>query len=214
MPTLTIAVNNENKNLCEHYGEITCQQVQAAATMYLTANNRDAQNSDQIINCLRKSLTTKAYARITNDKEHYVINVHNEDIYDGPCFLKTLIDIAYMNTHSSMAVIHHNLLSFDIYMHNLKDSDITTFHRYVKDNINWLAAAGETTNDLLVNLFKAYDYVKDKKFLTWVTNKHDHWLEGTLNLPANGVALMELADNYYKDSVATGNWLKLTDDQE
>jgi len=83
-----------------------------------------------------------------------------------------------------------------------------------KVNINRLAAAGETTNDLLVNLFKAYDSVKDKKFLTWVTNKHDHWLEGTLNLPVNGVALIELADNYYKDSVATGNWLKLTDDQE
>ena len=39
MPTLTLTANNEHKNLCEHYGEVTCQQVQTAATTYLTAND-------------------------------------------------------------------------------------------------------------------------------------------------------------------------------
>ena len=214
MPTLTLTVNNERKNLCEHYGEITRAVVQAAATTYLTAHDRNAQNSDQIFNCLRQSLTPEAYAKVANEKQYYRITVQGEVIDDGPCFLKALIDIAYTNTRSSAAVIRHNLSSLDTYMLGLKDSDIVAFHKYVKDNVNRLAAAGETTNDLLVNLFKAYKCAKDKNFLTWVQIKRDNWLEGTLPLTTNGVALMELAENYYKDSLARGDWLKLTKDQE
>ena len=39
MPTLTFTLNGEQKNLCEHYGEISRQDVRTAATTYLTAND-------------------------------------------------------------------------------------------------------------------------------------------------------------------------------
>jgi len=183
-------INGEQKNLCEHYGEISRQEVRTAATTYLAANDRNAQNSDQIFNCLCQSLTPEAYSKVANEKQTYTIRVRNEDIYDGVCFLKAIIDIVYTNTHSSAAVIS----SLDTYMATLKDSNIVAFHHYVKDNVNKLTAAGESTNDLLVNLFKAYRSVKDKAFLTWVASKKSNWLEGTLQLATNRTALMELAE--------------------
>ena len=185
-----------------------------AATTYLAANDQNAQNSDQIFNCLRQSLTPEVYSKVANEKQTYTIRVRNEDVYDGVCFLKAIIDIAYTNTRSSATVIRYNLSSLDTYMATLKDSDIVAFHRYVKDNVNKLAAAGESTNDLLVNLFKAYRSVKDKAFLAWVASKKSNWLKGTLPLATNGTALMELAEGFYKDAVATGEWLKLTDEEE
>jgi len=214
LPTLMFTINGEQKNLCEHNGEISRQEVQTAATTYLAANDQNAQQCDQIINCLHQSLTPEAYSKVANEKQTYTIRVGNEDIYDGVCFLKAIIDIAYTNTRSSTADIQYNLSSLDTYMVTLKDSDIVAFHRYVKDNINKLAAAGESTNDLLVNLFKAYRSVKDKAFLTWVASKKSNWLEGTLQLATNGTALMELAEGFYKDSIATGEWLKLTNEEE
>ena len=85
-----------------------------------------------------------------------MIVVGNETIADGPCFLKAVIDAAYTNTRSSSAVIRAMLASLDDYMKTLKDSNIETFNQHVKDNLKKLAAAGESSNDLLTNLFKAY----------------------------------------------------------
>ena len=126
----------------------------------------------------------EAYAKVANEKTHYTITINNEGIYDDPCSLKAIIDISYTNMHSSTTVIRHNLSSLNTYMTVLKDSDIVAFHKYVNDNLNDLAAAGESTSDLLVNLFKAYKCARDTNFLTWAQNKWEVWLEGTLNLRA------------------------------
>ena len=75
-------------------------------------------------------------------------------------------------------------------------------------------AAGETTNDLLVNLFKAYCAVKDKPFMSWVAHKCSAWYEGTLLLDTNGNQLIKLAEGYYKDAVATGEWMHLTNEEQ
>jgi hypothetical protein len=49
-------------------------------------------------------------------------------------------------------------------MRTLEDSNIVKFNQYVKDNVQELMAAGETTLHLLVNLFNGYREAKDKPF--------------------------------------------------
>ena len=49
-----------------------------------------------------------------------------------------------------------NLTNLDWYMEALEQNDIMRFNEYIKAQIKLLAAAGETTSDLLMNLFKAY----------------------------------------------------------
>ena len=167
-----------------------------------------------MFHCLSSSLTADAYAKVVTEDHQYTHQVDNYPVHDGPCFLKVIVDSAYINTRSSSAVIRTNLSNLDKYMESVKDSNIETFNHYVKENVKQLAAAGETTSDLLVNLFKAYRCVKDKAFVAWVANKRSSWYEGTLVLEANGNELMELAESYYKDAIATSEWLKLSDDEQ
>ncbi len=91
---------------------------------------------------------------------------------------------------SNTTVARSNLSSLGKYMSELPDSNITTFHVYVKENLQELAAAKETTMDLLVNLFKGYREVKDKKFHTWIQNINDQWLDRVVVFQPNGLSLM------------------------
>jgi hypothetical protein len=61
--------------------------------------------------------------------------------------------------------------------------------------INSLAARGETTQDLLTNLFKGYQAVNDKIFFSYIGRKLEKYKEGEL---INSEELMQLGDNKYK----------------
>ena len=199
--------------LTDHYGEITHMEVKEKAVIYLTTSNRTAQNSNQLFHCISHSLMAEAYNKVANKSEHYVLTIDGEQINDGPCFLKAVVDSAFTNTRSSSAIIRTNLTSLNRHMDVLEQNDIMKFNDYIKAPIKLLAAAEETTSDLLINLFKAYKNTKDKQFTTWVTNKANSWKEGTLQLNPNGVELMDCAKNYFKDSKSTGEWLKLTKEE-
>ena len=120
---------------------------------------------------MSNSLTPDTYAKVVHEDTQYLIEVGDEIIADDPCLLKVVINAAYTNTRSSSAVIRAMLASLDDHMKPLKDSNIKTFNQHVKDNQKKLVAAGESSNDLLMNLFKAYKCAKDKQFIAWVNIK-------------------------------------------
>ncbi len=64
-------------------------------------------------------------------------------------------------------------------------------------------ARGETTNDLLANLFKAYKAVSDREFVTYIHKKEDEYEEGAEIKPD---ALMLLADNKFKTYKQAQTW--------
>jgi hypothetical protein len=70
----------------------------------------------------------------------------------------------YTNTLNNAAVARSNLAILGQYMRSLEDSSIMSFNKYIKENVQELAAAGEKTMDLLVNLFNGYREAKDKPF--------------------------------------------------
>jgi len=120
---------------------------------------------------MSNSLTPDAYAKVFNKDMQFLIEVSDKTITDGPCFLKAVIDAAYTNTRSSSVVIRAMLTSLDDYMKTLKDSNIETFNQHVKDNLKKLASAGESSNDLLMNLFKAYQCAKKNNSLLGSTSR-------------------------------------------
>ena len=154
-------------------GEITQDQIQQQAVTYLTENTHNSQNSEQLFHCMSNSLTPDAYAKVVKKDMQYLVAVSDMIIADSPCFLKAVIDVAYTNTRSSSVVIRAMLASLNDYMKTLKDSNIETFNQHVKDNLKKLVAAGESSNDLLMNLFKAYQCTKDKQFVAWVNISRD-----------------------------------------
>jgi hypothetical protein len=61
--------------------------------------------------------------------------------------------------------------------------------------LDTLASRGETTQDLLTNLFKGYGSCSDKTFVEYIAKKQDEYDEGKSFTPAR---LMQLADMKYR----------------
>jgi len=121
--------------------------------------------------CLRKSITSKLHAKVSVNQTRYYLTIPGPSpqdpvtkYQDGICFLEAIIDETYTNTLNNAAVVRSNLATLGQYMRTLEDSNIVSFNKYVKENVQELAAAGETIMDLLVNLFNGYREAKDKPF--------------------------------------------------
>jgi hypothetical protein len=170
MAMLTFNLGNPpvQKNLIKHYEELTRQQVQQQALTYLGTGDRRDQNSDMIFNCLCKSITKEVLTTVFAEPERYMFVLAIESLKGGPCFLKAVIDRTYMNMLANTAKTRENLVSLKEYMESLPESNITEFNKYVKNQLETLAAGGETTSDLITNLFKGYSHAKDKDFCIWI----------------------------------------------
>jgi hypothetical protein len=141
-----------------------------------------------MFNCLRKSVTKKVLDIVFTQPDRYTFTVPGdpEPLEDGPSFLKAIIDHNYTNTE---------------------------FNKCVKKQMETLAAGGETTNDLVTNLFKGYSHAKDKDFHEWIKAKKRAYFDKTLNIHPNCTDFMELVENYYKDACTAGEWMQHDDEQ-
>ena len=70
-----------------------------------------------------------------------------------------------------------NLNSLDDYLASV-EHDIIKFNQYVQFQLRLLRSRGQRTEDLLLNLFKAYSKCSDKAFAAYVKRKEDAHLEG------------------------------------
>ena len=96
-----------------------------------------------------------------------------------------------------------NLTNLDEYM-TTNGSDIVAFNAYVQSQIDGLAARGEVTSDLLVNLFKGYKMVKDRPFLDYLQTIENGHEDGSAVVDAPN--LMLRAVNFYKNRLTRKQW--------
>ena len=83
-------------------------------------------------------------------------------------------------------------------------TDIVAFNAYVQSQVDGLAARGEITNDLIVNLFKGYRAMKDQAFLDYlqmIENAHE---DGTVAPPR--LAVMSVCRHAATPIDPTGTW--------
>lgn len=199
MPTLTINRNGEGHNLIDDYGALSYEDVMTHVQTYIGQQNRNAQNSMQIYECVSSSLTEAALAKVSLESTKYVIN----NTTDGVLFLKVVIGLSHIDTRATVSAIRMRLSSLDTKMAELQDN-IIEFNEHVKTLVSSLQARGERTLDLLVNLFKGYKAVSDKKFVQYIEQREDEYNDGRLNLTAD--ELMTAAELKYKTMVENGLW--------
>ena len=171
--TLTVPSQGIVYNLIDEYGTVSLEDVRRRAMIYHGRQTRSAQNSVQILNCLTATLTETARARVALESESYTINGSP----DGVLYLKVILRLAHIDTKATVNVIRTRLSTLDTKMAELQD-DIITFNEYVKTQRAALSARGETTFDLLVNLFKAYKVVGDSAFQRYIEAKENTYNEG------------------------------------
>jgi hypothetical protein len=196
------------RNLIDDYGNITLSQVRDNATPYVNQQVRSWQNSHQMKVCIFDSLTKDFQNRVNLDKEKWHIGAQAHA--DGACLLKVVISLSYPDTQATTSHIRTQLTKTDVKIKEL-NFDIIKFNDWAKEQLAALAARGETTTDLMVNLFKGYEAVPDKEFLTYIASKKSRYEEGK---PLTTDELMELAQNKYKNKKQAQTWNTPTEEQE
>jgi hypothetical protein len=125
-------------------------------------------------------------------------------IESGLLYMKKLLDTAHANTRAITAHARNNVVGLDVYMSNLPDSDIKEFNKYVKQQLQTLTAHGETTHDLVTNLFKSYLSVKCEKFVLFIERKKDSYNANYIDFRHE--KLMVVAEKYYDLLKLAGAW--------
>ena len=191
------------KNLCEQYGLITLAQVRDHAQTYEGARDRDAQNASQMYDFLESSLTEEAKALVLSDYADYtIITADGTQVSNGPCFLKVIIRDTTVDTRSTIFHIRENLNHLEGKMLEVS-YDIEAFNVYVTGQVEQLAARGESSSDLLINLFAAFMAVPDKKFVEYIEKQKDKFDEGE---DVTTKFLMQVALTKYKDRKRSDTW--------
>ena len=175
---------------------------------------RDAQMSQQMLACIRNSISDECALKVENSGMEPAITIkkgtHEKTIEDGPTFLKIMISRITIDSRSTVTYIRSMLSDLDKHMVRF-DCDVTQFNDFVKTQIDALQARGETSNDIMVNLFKGYKAITDSQFKQYIAQKINEYDEGS-NITKE--RLMNLAENKYKTLVRAGEWKAPDEDQK
>jgi hypothetical protein len=163
--------------------------------------------------CLLNSLSLDFLKTITSESATYhvpALLASNGAVPAGALLLKLIISNAHVDSRATVTFIRNSLRKLDAKMIQL-DSNVVEFNLYVKAQVLSLAQRGETTTDLLVNLFEGYKAADDVEFKDLLKRKENEYNEGkdvtVQNLMADMVAK-------YRSRVLHKEWSAPTKEQE
>jgi hypothetical protein len=128
-----------------------------------------------LMQCLMASITKTVYSRISHLESKRTITRESDKraIFDGVCYLKTIIDCYHVNTRSSTADVRTKLAQLHLYMKHTAKGDVVQLCTHTRDLLAKQRAAGEDTKDLLTNLIAALRQSSNQDFLRWLNLKVD-----------------------------------------
>ena len=177
----TIKIGNDannqliERNLLTQYGEITLAQIRTdAANDYIGQPIHNAQVSQQIYQCLKKSITDDVAKRMVTESENYLVN----NIPDGPSFLMTLIQVFFIKKEAQPTQLCLRIADAHLLITE-HEYNIDSFNNALNMYVQQLEANGQSTEDLFAHLTKAYQLVPDKRFNHYITNRIDQHNDGT-----------------------------------
>ena len=111
---------------------------------------------------------------------------------------------AQVDTPATVSEIRYKLMNLSQHMQDV-DSDIKQFNIDVQTYVMALEARGNTTSDLLVNLFCGCKSASDETFRKYICDCEDDYNDGTL-IDLSPEKLMSLAVNQYRTLVDDNTW--------
>lgn len=188
--------NTEYDNLLELYGQVDIETILNYERTYIALPCRAAQDALLMFVCLMNSISNEGKAKIHIwEKQYTIVAADGEEYSSGNLLLKIIIRESHLDTNATTTTIRTNLSSLDLYLPRI-GHDITKFNQYVQLMVQALKSRGETTQDLLTNLFKGYVAASDKTFVTYIERKQEEFDDGQELTPES---LMTLADNKFKN---------------
>jgi hypothetical protein len=207
--------NAERINILEEWGRLSLERVTNHEQTYLFTQTRAAQDDRMLYECILNSVSKTGRAKLNIWYNQYKLANPNDAqviLPSGLCLLKVLIRESHLDTNATTSMIRTKLTNLDAYIQTI-GNDISKFNSYVKMLLSTLESRGETTQDLLTNLFKGYAACSDKNFVKYIARKQEDYEEGAENaLSAN--QLMEMADQKYRTLKAKEIWEAPSSEEE
>ena len=201
-------LNNPTKytNLLTNHGELDLEDILNFEKSYINSPTRAAQDTNMLYHCLIGSLSKAGKTKVMVWEDQYKINGRPS----GNLLLKIIIRESHLDSNATTTSIRNQLSSLDIFITTV-GCDITKFNAHVRLLLEGLASRGQTTHDLLSNLFKGYTAASDNTFTKYIERKQEEYEDGTDIQP---IALMSLADNKYKTLKVKGTWNAPSQEEE
>ena len=193
-------------DLTTHYGELSLDHIRTHVDTYIQDNTRAAQDSHALYTCLMNSLSTTGRNKVTLFKEDYTMARRPS----GVLLLKVIIRECRIDTRATVRHIRAKLSTLPSYLASIK-YDVPQFNRYVLQLISQLSARGAVTQDLLANLFVAYETAPDKDFVNFIKQRKQAYDMGT---DITEQELMQFAQIQYQIQIEDGTWQRPSPDQE
>jgi len=199
-------IEGETVDIITEYGMVTILQIMDHAATYIDYECRAAQDNATVYLCIMNSLTKDAQKVVRLKSAKYTL----EGAKIGAALLKVVVGMAHVDTRATVNQIRASLGNLDKYMIKVQ-SNVEKFNQHVDTQVQALAARGQTSDDLLVNLFKGYSYSADETFKDYISKKEDAFEEGQDIDPSQ---LMDYALNKYRVLVEKGTWSEPSAAQE
>ena len=142
---------------------------------YINSDTRTAQDNCMRFTCLMNSLSSSGKAKLNIHDKQYLIG--EPPIESGLCLLKILIRESHLDSNATSSMIRTKLSNLDEYLTET-NSEILKFNNHVRMFIDSLTTRGETTQDLLTNLFRAYAACSNSTFVKYVADIQTKWEDG------------------------------------
>jgi hypothetical protein len=179
---ITKFTNSKNAviNIVKSYSQINEATLKAGCEIFcdLTGANyqtRASQNNHMMAQCLKKSLTVSALARLEPYQSQYLFN----GVEYGPMMYKIIMRLATIDSVATDEALQANQSNLRIYAASV-NGDIDLIHSYFNVNYSQLLARGSTIDDPIAKLFDAYLVVPVFNFKQYIAKKQDDYHGGNL----------------------------------
>jgi hypothetical protein len=196
---------NDLTDLITNHGIFPLEHLRDFAATYVTNQSRASQMNLQMVKCILASISLPGFCKIQTWHADWYIG----QLPVAILLIKVIIRESYIDTQATTRILRGHLSSLPEKIHDLKD-DIDQLNAFVKVTQDQLNARGETTHDLLANLFKGYLACKDSTFHHYIEKKQEDYDDGA-TFTVDG--LMSLASNKFKILTEQGKWMAPTDEQ-
>ena len=191
-------------------GEVTLEQIRKYEVTHICTSSRCAQDNFMLHERIMNSLTKAGKAKVRIWKKQHAVNGR----VSGNLLLKVLIREGHLDTNATASQIRTQLSSLDTCISTV-GSDILKFNEHVDHLIEGLAARGQKTTDLVVNLFKGHAEASDSSFAQCVARKQELYEEGdTADDDVCARELMNMASNKHKNLKLKGKWNAPSEQEE
>jgi hypothetical protein len=172
---ITVVENGvtEKYDLTSQYGCVSIDQVITSDNIALQYRTRKAQNSMMLHKLLMGCLSSIGKNKVMTPEYQQKIKVNGQP--SGNVLLKIITEIARPQTPASVQMLRNNITNMSSKIAEF-GQDIAKFNAYVIEQIQGLAAFGQTYDNIEYHLLQAYELCTDQvfhAFLTKIKDEHE-----------------------------------------